>query len=198
MNTAKRLRNIFLILVVAILAFVFMDFHLAKSVTHNNHNWASAHTGVEEGFRPQKTTLYIARAQDDPLTQSLAYAVYQHASKSDYFSPILLDHVPESHQYPIILVSVTGNQFFWTPFYARSTLNTQFVYSNGQSVATLEMPEKFAEQESGAQPSINGKGDAEQVDQSFGLLSLPGYRRLTCEMAAKSIVSDLEIIVQAN
>ncbi|TLN23360.1 hypothetical protein FDZ74_04005 [bacterium] len=198
MNISKRLRTVLLVLALAIIAFVFLDFHLAKSATANNTSTSRVNSQVPEGYQAGGTTLYIVPAQNDPLTRTLAQTVFQRAKSSAYLSPILLDAIPQGDQYPIVLVAVTDSQFFWTPFYARSTLKTEFAFSNFEVLTAIEIPKGTTLPSDGTQPAIAGDGQGEQTDQSFGLISLPGYRSLVCDLAAKSIVGDLEKMVQVK
>ncbi len=198
MNISKRLWTILLIVILAIIAFVFLDFHLAKSSTATNSSTSRVNSQVPDGYQPGGTTLYIVPAQNDPLTRSLAQAVFEHAKSSPYLSPILLDAIPQGDQYPVVLVAVTNSQFFWTPFYARSTLKTNFAFSNFEVLTAIKIPMGTTLPSDGTQPAIAGDGKGEQTDQSFGLISLPGYRSLVCDLAAKSIVGDLEKMVQVK
>ncbi len=198
MNLSKRLKIAFLILVAAILAFVFMNFHLAKSLTNTDTNSSRANTQIPADYQPWGTTLYIVPVQNDPLTRTMAEAIYQKARDSQYFSPILMESLPQDGPYPILLVGVTGNRYFWTPFFAKSTLTIQYAFSNFETLTSLDGPKEVTLRNDGKQPAIHGDGEVVQRDQSFGLISLSGYRTLVCDLAAGRIIQDLELTIQAK
>lgn len=198
MKPSNRLKILFLLLLAAVLAFVFLDFHLAKSSTNSSHNWTRASSQAPQGYQTGVTQLYIAPGQNDPLSRSLAEALFQQAEESDYFLPVLLDSMPQEGQYPVVLVAVSSDTFFWTPFYAKSTLNAEFAYSNFRALATLDDYHNSTLPAASEQLPIEGGGNEEQVDQSFGLFSIAGYRHLACNLAAQSILADLEQMVQVK
>lgn len=196
MNPSKRLRIGLFILIIAIVAFVFLDFHIAKSATNTSHNRTRASSSVPENYQPAGSLLYIAPAKNDPLSRSLAEAVYHQAASSNYFSPVLLENPPKGEQYPALLVAVKEETFFWTPFFAQSSLKTEFAFSNFTAVSDLASEQTLILPAEGAQPAIHSSGDAMQQDRSYGLISLPGYRSLVIDMAAKTLLADLELEVQ--
>ncbi|GAP15354.1 hypothetical protein LARV_03140 [Longilinea arvoryzae] len=198
MNLSKRLKIIFLLLAAAVLAFVFMDFHLAKSVTNTDTNSSRANTQIPADYQPWGTALYIVPAQNDPLTRTMAEAIYQKAKDSEYFSPILMESMPQNGPYPILLVGVTGNRYFWTPFFAKSSLTIQYAFSNFETLTSLDGPKTVMLRNDGEQPAIHADGEVVQRDQSFGLISLAGYRGLVCDLAARTIIKDLELTIQAK
>lgn len=196
MSPSKRLRIALLLLVAAVVAFVFLDFHIAKSATNTSHNRSRASSSVPENYQPAGSMLYIAPAKNDPLSRSLAEAVFHQAASSSYFSPVLLNTLPKGDQYPVVLVAVKEETFFWTPFYALSSVKTEFAFSNFSALPDIASEQTLILPANGEQPAIHSKGDAMQQDRSFGLISLPGYRNLVIEMAAKTLLADLEMEVQ--
>jgi hypothetical protein len=181
-----------------VLAFVFLDFHLAKSITTSNDNWSRASSQAPAGYQAGYTVLYIATEQDDSFSRALAEAIFQQAGDSNYFSPVLLDSAPTSEQFPLVMVKASADHFFWTPFFAKSTLNIQFAYSNFEVMPNIESSRTVILSNATVQPPIEGLGTTEQVDRSFGLLSISGYRHLVCNLAAKSVLADLEKMVQLD
>ncbi len=198
MNLPKRLRITILLLAAAVLVFVFMDFHLAKSVTNTDTNSTRANTQIPADYQPWETPLYIVPAQNDPLTRTLAEAVYQKAKESEYFSPVLMESMPQDGPYPILLVGVTGDRYFWTPFFAKSSLTIQYAFSNFETLTSLDGERSVTLRNDGELPAIHGDGEIVQRDQSFGVISLPGYRSLVCDLAARTMIKDLESTIQAK
>lgn len=196
MNLSRRLRIALLALIVFIVAFIFLDFHIAKSVTNTSHNRSRANSAAPENYQPAGSTLFIAAAQKDAMSRALADEVYRQATSSNYFSPILLEDLPTGNQYPVVLVAVKNETFFWTPFYAQSTLETAFAYSNFSAISDLTSNQPVMIPAGGETPAILSDGSAEQVDRSYGIISLPGYRSLVMETAAKTLLANLELEVQ--
>lgn len=196
MIPSRQLRITLLILIVVIVAFVFLDFHIAKSATNTSHNRSRANSSDSENYQPAKSMLFIASAKNDPLSRSLAAAVFQQAKSSNYFSPILLNAIPTNDQYPALLVAVNEKSFFWTPFYALSSLKTEFAFSNFSALSDISSEQALVLPADGEWPAIHSSGDAIQQDRSFGLFSLPGYRNLVIQMAARTLLADLELEVQ--
>ena len=199
MNPSRQLRIALVILAAAVAVFVFADFHLAKSNTNTSFNRSSAHTSAPDGYQPGNTLLYIAAGDANVLSKALAQAVFDQAGTSGYFSPILLANAPQADQFPAVLVSASGEEFFWTPVYSRSNLKINLVFSNFRAVESIDSsPEVITLPAQNGSPAIEGSGQAEQVDQSYGLLSLPGYRNLITRSAAKSVVENLIEIVKLH
>lgn len=198
MNLSKRLKITFLLLAAAVLAFVFMDFHLAKSMTNTDSNSSRANTQIPADYQPWGTALYIVPAQNDPLTRTMAEAIYQKAQDSEFFSPILMESMPQDGSYPILLVGVTGNRYFWTPFFAKSSLTIRYAFSNFETLTSLDGEKSVTLRNDGELPAIHGDGEVVQRDQSYGLISLSGYRSLVCDLAARTIIKDLELTIQAK
>jgi len=193
MIPSKQLRISLVILVVVIVSFVFLDFHIAKSATNTSHNRSRANSSVPENYQPAKSILFIASAENDSLSRSLASAVFLQAASSNYFSPILLNTLPTDDQYPALLVAVKEDSFFWTPFYALSSLKTEFAFSNFSALSDIASEQTLVLPTDGGGPAIHSSGDALQQDRSFGLFSLPGYRNMVIQMAAKTLLADLEL-----
>ena len=199
MNPSKRLRHALVIFAAAVAAFMFADFHLAKSNTNISFTRTSAQTAAPDGYQPGNTLLYIAAGDSNVLSHALAQAVFDQAGKSGYFSPVLLANTPQADQFPAVLVSASGEKFLWTPVYSQSTLKIKLVFSNFRAVDSIDSgPETIIFPAQNDSPAIEGSGQAEQVDQSFGLISLPGYRSLIIRSAAKSVVENLVELVKLD
>lgn len=196
MNLSRRLRIALLALIVFIVAFIFLDFHIAKSVTNTSHNRSRANSAAPENYQPAGSTLFIAAAQKDAMSRALAEEVYRQATSSNYFSPILLDDLPKENQYPVVLVAVKEETFFWTPFYALSSIKTEFAFSNFAVLSGIASEQTLILPAKGEEPAIHSNGDAMQRDRSYGFISLPGYRSLVMELAAKTLLADLEMEIQ--
>jgi len=83
--------------------------------------------------------------------------------------------------------------------YSQSNLKIKLVFSNFRAVESIDSsPEVITLPAQNGSPAIEGSGQAEQVDQSYGLLSLPGYRNLITRSAAKSVVENLIEIVKLH
>lgn len=196
MKPSKRLSIALILIAAGIAAFIFLDFHLAKSSMNTSFTRTFANSSIPEGYQPGNTLLYIAPADNQPLSRALAKDLFQLAGNSGYFSPVLLNRAPEGNQFPAVVVQVVGEKFFWTPFYSQSILKIQMAYSNFRAVDAIETQATVILPAQGASPAIEGSGQAEQADKSFGLISLPGYRSLIIHSAAKSVLENLEDMVK--
>lgn len=195
MKSPKLIFLIIAITTIIAILFITMDFHLAKPVTNTSVNSIRVNSHVPKYYQPLNSTIYIAQINNDLLTRTLAEAVFLKAKASPYFSPILLASDPKEQQFPLLLVTVENNQVSWTPFYAKSNIKTKFAFSNYESLTGIPTPVELTLTDTGDQPLIQGSGNFEQTNQSFGLLSIPGYRRLICDLAAQSIIDELEKMV---
>ena len=185
------------LLILSTMAFVFMDFHWVKSNTESHINSTRTNAEPTTDYQPWNT-LYIAPADDNPTSVALAKAVYHKARGSSFFSPKLLETTPKDDHYPVILVAASLDEFFWTPFHGRSTLNVAYIYSNFHASVGIDDAGEISLTDTDILPNIFGKGELEQIDRSTGLLSRMGYHQLIHNMAAKSIVEGLEKMVDLN
>ncbi len=173
--------------------FLLVNFRVMKSQTVKDFSVASGYNpsdpGEEWNFTPHTTSIYISgdgriesRVREE-IMRSLKTQPNTGLVESLYTLTTQADH-------PLLLVKVTGQEYFWTPFYARSAFKVDVGYaSNGDLSFWEKDPPHFFNQT--GQPALQLKGNYAIADKSWGILSAPGYNDYLATQIADVVMSSL-------
>ncbi len=173
--------------------FLLGNFRLMKGQTANNSSVASGYnppnSGEEWSFTPHTTSLYISgdgRIESrlrEKIMRSLKTQPNIGLVESLYTLTTQADH-------PLLLVKVTGQEYFWTPFYAHAAYKVDVGYaSNGDLSFWGNDPPHFFNRTD--QPALQLKGNYAIADKSWGILSAPGYNDYLASQIAEMVMSSL-------
>jgi hypothetical protein len=178
-------------LILALLAFNFLNFHAAGSRNHSNFSLGTARSGdaLPAGMDVPFRLAYQVRGADR-LVEPLADALQTELSGL----PTVLEAVPVAERAaaeagaPLLVVEVSADPYFWTPFYARGTA-TAVVYFGSEGDVAWQSGDPLVLETS---PAIKSEGDFTLEDSSWGLISKPAYAQHVSDALAKSIAAGLQ------
>lgn len=191
MNIPTRVRTLILLaaaLVVLALAFLLLPFRLAYSNTHLAANVGSGHTsGQPEPFYP--VAVWIE--EKDSLSTLLRDRLVEKLAATGRFNPVVLDSDrPGPGDAPLLRVWISKPGLSWTPFYAQTRGEVRFGFSTYSPDVSLVTGEPFLfTSKNGAEYLYASRGEIELNDQTYGLVSLPGYWQWIADKTAQEIVA---------
>ena len=192
----KQKRWIVLIVVVLVFALsgaglILGNFSAMKSQLSRNSAMGSS-TGsdqVVQQISPDKTGMFISG--DAKLVRAVQQELTHLLSGTPKFGEIVLvDGTSDKADYPLLFVEFDKQEITWTPVYARANLEINVSYaSNGDVSFRHTTPVEFKHE--GDQPSLMNNGKYSFSDESWGLISNPGYVNYLAKEIARAISADL-------
>jgi hypothetical protein len=182
-----------LILVLAAVALLLVNFRLAASNTAANTTFASGKNNI--GETPASMPVYLWIEEKDSLSTGLRDQLLHALRASGRFDPRLLPTPkPTAADVPLLRVWVERPGLSWTPFYAQADMLVRF----GFSTYTTDI--SFEEDPPIRTPSspwaLYGEGNLNLKDQSYGLISLPAYWDYLSTHAADAIVKEITRVLE--
>jgi hypothetical protein len=176
-------------LVVLLLAFNFLNFHIARSGTEEAHTLSTYRTGeslpdsMASGFR-----LSLAVDGPDQLAQAVAAALQAELEQNTAVDSVTITTgAPEPSAEPLLLVDLTSDRF-WTPVYGRATLTAQIFFAyDGDAPWPLDEPVVFR-----VSPAIKADGHFTVEDTTWGLISKPAYIDHLAQALADALAAALQ------
>ena len=185
----KKLWRVLVILAVLVLVFLLVSFRLMKSQMNSSSQVASARSGPQSGewVRPSQTGLYVEGSSS--LERAVQANLLRLAKdRGDFGQPTALSSGTGQGDAPLLWVDVKEQRIFWTPFFARSTLQVLAAYgSNGDVSFRDDDPVQFNFPTD--RPYVLYRGKYEATDVSWGFISLPGYNDYLAERIAEMILA---------
>ena len=177
-------------LILALLAFNFLNFHVSSSRNHSHFSVGTARSG--EALPADMTVPFRLAYQvrgADRLVEPLADALQTELSGL----PTVLEAAPVAERAaaeagaPLLVVEVNADAYFWTPFYARGTATAVFYFDSEGDVAWQSGDPLVLE----TSPAIKSEGEFTLEDSSWGLISKPAYAQHLSAALAQSIADGL-------
>lgn len=191
MNKKYRWPIVIGVLIVALLAFNFLNFHAARSSTNSDFSLGTGHTGetlpqnMANGFRLSYQVTGSARL-NEPLQQALQAEL---AALPNVIAAELIPAGESTAQAnPLIRVEVSQTDYLWTPFYARSTVTAVVFFASDGEISWLPGETLVFE----TSPAIKAEGEFRLADSSWGLIAKPAYAHHLSQELAKSIAAGLQ------
>lgn len=175
------------IVVLIVVVFLFVNFHVMQSKTFTNSAIASGGSPDNIG-NPSTTALWVG---GDHLADSVRNQIKRLAQNQPHFGEIsMLNAIADKFDLPVLVVDIQKQQYIWTPFYARSVYHLVVSYaSNGDISFRNEQPTHFVLKDP---PSFQLQGNYTVDDTSWGLISSPGYRDYMNGKIADQVVKSLQ------
>jgi hypothetical protein len=184
-----KIRRIWFILgglVLVIAAFLLINFHAAVSNTQAERNITT--TSIGEGLpvamqRRDKITIIVTG--EGLLVPVLQKAMLVEMRKAGMANVELVQEPESAYKNPVLIMKIGKPELFWTPFFATSRFTVQAGYaSNGKTPLMKDTP--ILDNTNG--PALNMNADIKVNDQSWGILSRPGYDQILADWLAHNIV----------
>lgn len=175
--------------------FLFVNFHI--SINTNYVDSGSYTTGIG-GEKPaavqQRENILVIVEGNGGLVKTLEKALYRQISTGGIANPVITEAVEPGNTNPVLRVKIADKQVLWTPVYSSSKVQVLAGYaSNGDLEVIQNLPLKSTNV-SGAEIMLSG--EYKLTGTSFGFISLPGFRQMTANAIAGSILKDLKAIYQ--
>lgn len=145
---------------------------------------------------PQVTGLYV---DGSGLVKSAVQArVKQLLRDQAGFGEISDLNVPaDKLDIAVLYIETRPEQFFWTPFYARSTYHAMVSYATNGDISFRRGEETHFQTSSG-QPVLQVQAALILTDTSYGVMSLPGYEGYLAGKLADWAVESLKSQMNAT
>jgi hypothetical protein len=180
------------LLVLLALAFLFLDFQIARSNTQAESQVTTSRSNPpgSEGL-PENQELQVYIEGPARLAGALRRELARQLEPSRYFSQVtILDAPQDVAGRPNLAVVIEEPQVLWTPVFARSEFNLRVAFaSNGDLSWRYE--ESPSHHFSG-EPAAVVSGDFQIMDTTLGIISRPAYLEYLGEQAALRISESLE------
>lgn len=172
-------------------AFILVNFSAMTSHLENNSSLASSGGSAEAG--PQNnasTAIYVSG--DARLRQALqAELARLLKGRAEYGEIRVLKALTDRTDLPYLFVEIQPQELLWTPIYAKAGLKVSLAYaSDGDVSFRLTQPVQFFHE--GDRPAVKRSGSYTFSDESWGLISSPGYTDYLARTIAGAIAKSLE------
>jgi hypothetical protein len=129
---------------------------------------------------------------DDTLARALRAEITRQAKSETALGQINLGSAQDvAAQSPLLVVRLKQHSGFWTPVYARTTLQVEAAYASNGDVSFRENePTQF--HSAGDQPVRQYEGHYQLTDSSWGVMSLPGYRDYLAHQVAVTLLTSMQ------
>jgi hypothetical protein len=129
---------------------------------------------------------------EDTLARALRAEITRRAKSEKTLGQVNFTFVTdEAAQSPLLVVRLKQHSGFWTPVYARTTLQVEAAYASNGDVSFRENePTQF--HSAGDQPVRQYEGHYQLTDSSWGIMSLPGYRDYLAHQVAADLLTSLQ------
>ena len=200
------MKRLFILLIILVLllgvfvafAFLFLNFHIARSLTNSRYNSSTASAGERIPASMQDSpVLSIAVLGDKCFSRALPSALQEQLQNDPMISTVkLLDTAADKAAGPYLLVDPNDLNILWMPVYARANLQIQAAFASDGDVSFRgKQPVELNLQ---AGPVIKFEGDIRIQDVSWGLISRPAYCDLLAKDTAEEIQRALDPLFQAK
>jgi len=172
-------------------AFLFLSFRASVSNTQAEKNSVSMSSGDRlPDAMQRRDKISIAVVGEGPLVSTLQDALAAEIRKSGMGEFELVPGIEPAFPNPVLIVKVGNPSLIWTPFFATSQFSIEAGFaSNGDTTFMGDTPITYNSIDG---PTLNMSADYKISDQSWGLISLPGYHQFLAEYLAKQIVASLK------
>ena len=176
-----------LILLIAGVVFLALDFHLAQSRANSGYNLSTGRSGGGElplAMR-ESPSLDVAVLGDGPLAGALRQALERQLARNPQLASVaVLEDAPETVDGPYLLVETQTAEVFWTPVYARADLQVAIDFDSAGDLTSRGTPYIFRGKNA---PQVKSGGEITVEDTAIGLISRPGYYTMLAEQVADQV-----------
>jgi hypothetical protein len=174
------------------LAFLFLDFHLARSNTQVESQVSTSRSNPpDSGGLPENQELQIYVEGPAIMSAALRRELAIRLETSRYFSQVtILDAPQDIAGRPNLAVSIEDPQVLWTPFFARAEFNMRVGFASDGDISWRH--EESPVLQFHGEPAVVLSGDFQIMDTTLGVISRPAYLEYLGEQAALRISESLE------
>jgi hypothetical protein len=185
-----------LLLAFLLLAVVFLalDFKVARSTTTADSQVSTIRSG--EGSNEYPPLVVYVQAPGN-LAEPLRQALFNQVGTAAPFSTLTVTESPGSEPGSAALVVVVDRRtYIWTPLYATADLGVRIAFASDGRVDWNELGEIDSVMQNS--PAVRLSGDLTIRDNSFGLISHPGYRSHIAGQISDRVVESLKTALTSS
>jgi hypothetical protein len=176
------------------LAFLFLSFRVAVS---NAQATQRIMTTELQGIYPARLQpddkISLVLVGEGPLVGALQKALTEQIDQAGMGQIEVEQELESKYPNPALVVKVDRPGPIWTPFFAMSQFSIHAGYATNGDTTFLEDLDKTQPYIRNPDPSVvNLYTEYEVSDQSFGLISRPGYHQYLADYLAQEIVQALK------
>lgn len=169
-----------------VLAFWWLDFHLARSATQSDLQFSAYRSGKE--LPPQVAPgapLDYAVVDSGMLAQALHDELSQQLQADPAFSNVTAVTPTEQSANPFAFIEGEPIQVTWSPFYATARVSVTVVYASDGDISWRHDPVVRFNSSDG--PIVRTRGTFVFENRAWGIFSYEGYHTLLAEQMGQEI-----------
>ena len=193
----KKYRLLILVGILGILiaAFLLINFHAAVSNTRSQNNIVTSSTGDRlPDAMQRRDPITILVDGDGPFVAALQKSMAEQMPKAGMGNVRLSSGQTAAGSTPVLLVKVAKPNLIWTPFFGTSRFTVKVGYASNGDLSFLEKTPVTYNNQNGS--VLNMSAEYQVEDQSWGLISYPGYYQILSDWLAHTIVDATVILYQ--
>jgi hypothetical protein len=134
------------------------------------------------------------------LGETLAWQIRGALAKTGRFDVLLVNGAPGPDDHPLLLAGLEAKTFLWTPVYTRCVADVRFAYATDTSSIALDPPASITMEPGKVADKFQLRvyGTISVDDTSWGLISLPAFRRMITASATKDMADVLTKAIDAT
>lgn len=190
MNRQTRSLLILALLLIAVVAFLTLDFHLSRAELATNSEAARYSFSVDEAQPlPQGVDLDLYVLATGRLDPALAEKLVEALQRSPYVGAVTLREEPLQAAAGSVLVVRVGEpaKCLWTPFYTKTEVEVNVAYASDGDVAWIDSLPVALEASDPPRPVVRVDADLTLAGSGYGLISSPAYTDYLAEALAEQI-----------
>jgi hypothetical protein len=173
--------SLLLILLIAGIVFLALNFRLAQSQANSGYNLSTGRSGDELPLAMrQSPSLTVAVMGEGPLADALRQVLERQLVSNPQLAFVdVFEGAPETVYGPYLLLEPQTVEVVWTPVYARADLEVAIDFDSAGDLTSRGTPYIFSSEEA---PQIKSGGEIRVENTAFGLISRPGYYTMLAEL----------------
>jgi hypothetical protein len=178
-------------------AFLLINFHAAVSNTRSQNNIVTSGIGDQLPDAMQhRDPIAIVVDGDGPFVDALQISISEQMRKAGLGNVPLAGGHTAADSKPVLLVKVAKPELIWTPFFGKSQFTVKVGYASNGDLSFLEKTPVTYNNQNGS--VLNMSAEYQVEDQSWGIISYPGYYQILSDWLARAIVDATVNLYQAK
>ncbi len=176
------------ILSILILAFLLINFHAAGSNTRSQNNIVTSSMGDQLPVAMQRRDQITIVVEGDGLfVDTLQKSISEQMRKARLGNVRIGVGQTAAGSTPVLMVKVAKPKLIWTPFFGTSQFTVKVGYASNGDLSFLEKsPVTYSNQNGSV---LNMSAEYQVEDQTWGIISYPGYYQILSDWLARTIVN---------
>jgi hypothetical protein len=175
------------ILGILIAAFLLINFHAAVSNTRSQNNIVTSSMGEQlPDAMQRRDPITIVVEGDGPFVNALQKSISAQMRNAGMGNVRLASGQTAAGSTPVLLVKVARPKLIWTPLFGTSQFTVKVGYASNGDLSFLEKTPVTYNNQNG--PVLNMSAEYQVEDQTWGIISYPGYYQVLSDWLARTII----------